>query len=368
MKRRKPGAWPGGSSPRVRGTRGPQSHRGRHRRFIPACAGNTSNASSGVSNRSVHPRVCGEHEGLGQRAGAVDGSSPRVRGTRVGPAERVERSRFIPACAGNTRVNLTNFSSNVGSSPRVRGTPIIASPPTARRRFIPACAGNTQRGRISRARRTVHPRVCGEHLRDPFIFNETNGSSPRVRGTPYPVWASTSASTVHPRVCGEHGFAAPITRESGGSSPRVRGTPGGSGARALVPRFIPACAGNTRRRIISASLPVVHPRVCGEHSIRVPNAASNGGSSPRVRGTRRGAAHPGSGRRFIPACAGNTPPPATSTTHRAVHPRVCGEHRRGDVVHRHGRGSSPRVRGTQGPSQPSASIRRFIPACAGNTG
>ena len=184
MKRRKPGAWPGGSSPRVRGTRGPQSHRGRHRRFIPACAGNTSNASSGVSNRSVHPRVCGEHEGLGQRAGAVDGSSPRVR-----------------------------------------GTPIIASPPTARRRFIPACAGNTQRGRISRARRTVHPRVCGEHLRDPFIFNETNGSSPRVRGT--------------------HRLRRGAVRRA---------------------RFIPACAGNTLSGV---------GKYIGKY-----------GSSPRVRGTR----------------------------------------------------------------------------------
>ena len=49
-----------GSSPRVRGTdRDPAGDRG-HRRFIPACAGNSTQFCESVSPDSVHPRVCGE--------------------------------------------------------------------------------------------------------------------------------------------------------------------------------------------------------------------------------------------------------------------------------------------------------------------
>ena len=50
-------------------------------RFIPACAGNTR---IGLAADAVH--------------------------------------RFIPACAGNTRIVIIRYASVIGSSPRVRGT------------------------------------------------------------------------------------------------------------------------------------------------------------------------------------------------------------------------------------------------------
>ena len=52
-------------------------------------------------------------------------------------------------------------------------------------------------------------------------------------------------------------------------------------------RFIPACAGNTERTSFSEALTTVHPRLCGEHNFWSEMDASEGGSSPPVRGTLR---------------------------------------------------------------------------------
>ena len=131
-----------GSSPRVRGTRRRPARRRRRERFIPACAGNTSRRSGARSRGSVHPRVCGEHPGLGTIKSMDYGSSPRVRGTHDPPGPGRTGSRFIPACAGNTR----------------------------------SCSGRWRR-------RAVHPRVCGEHAACLQFCRDVSGSSPRVRGT-----------------------------------------------------------------------------------------------------------------------------------------------------------------------------------------
>ena len=141
--RQKPFHFRHGSSPRVRGTRGSFRARLRKPRFIPACAGNTTPAASGDLPEPVHPRVCGEHWLTYTRTGSPDGSSPRVRGTRAGQSGAGQRSRFIPACAGNT----------------VPG-------------FLRCCAGS------------VHPRVCGKHDNPKGVNRDYYGSSPRVRGTP----------------------------------------------------------------------------------------------------------------------------------------------------------------------------------------
>ena len=235
-----------GSSPRVRGT--PPRHRGGRRRprFIPACAGNANSASARAKSRAVHPRVCGERDADPTLSGTADGSSPRVRGTR---------SR--------------------------------STPPSTTRRFIPACAGNASRCPRRGACSPVHPRVCGE--RDVVILDGVRhvGSSPRVRGTlqepgqrrPVPRFIPACAgnagngggavmrATVHPRVCGERSSPLRVTRRPGGSSPRVRGTPLRHAGEARGLRFIPACAGNARSRSRKAACSAVHPRVCGERIV-----------------------------------------------------------------------------------------------------
>ena len=213
-----------GSSPRVRGTRARTPPRLPAVRFIPACAGNTSGKLNFRDLAKVHPRVCGEHEGKYRPEANLDGSSPRVRGTRAGRA-------------GGTR----------------------------QLRFIPACAGNTEAAGVRQARPAVHPRVCGEHTGAPLRHRAAHGSSPRVRGT----LAGTLGCLV------QH-------------------------------RFIPACAGNTRRPRICRRRSQVHPRVCGEHLFRIALCVLSSGSSPRVRGTLVSTGECMSVLRFIPACAGNT--------------------------------------------------------------
>ena len=93
---------PHGSSPRVRGTRDFPVAQGRRRRFIPACAGNSASGVRWARPSAVHPRVCGELAFAAVFMAAIDGSSPRVRGTPQ-PARRPQpNERFIPACAGNS--------------------------------------------------------------------------------------------------------------------------------------------------------------------------------------------------------------------------------------------------------------------------
>ena len=50
---------------------------------------------------TVHPRVCGERFENEIEVIGEDGSSPRVRGTRMPLPPILLESRFIPACAGN---------------------------------------------------------------------------------------------------------------------------------------------------------------------------------------------------------------------------------------------------------------------------
>ena len=70
---------------------------------------------------------------------------------------------------------------------------------------------------------------------------------------------------------------------------------------------------------------------------------------------------------IIPAYAGNTSIFSTPTGMTRDHPRVCGEH--GGCGNRDSgvRGSSPRMRGTQGERMDSTLGVGIIPAYAGNT-
>ena len=91
-----------GSSPRVRGTDMENLSPMQQGRFIPACAGNRLSAVMARSILSVHPRVCGEQRGSVSRLHCTPGSSPRVRGTGFDALVKSIRRRFIPACAGNS--------------------------------------------------------------------------------------------------------------------------------------------------------------------------------------------------------------------------------------------------------------------------
>ena len=194
-----------GSSPHARGTRCAPSDRRPRRRFIPACAGNTSRCPPPPDPRSVHPRMRGEHGRRIPRARFTGGSSPHARGTLRRGIRRAWRVLFIPACAGNTwwpqvprspatvhprmrgehRGAHSAMPSATGSSPHARGTHAGAANRRGDRRFIPACAGNNLAHRASaELRRCVVTRsICppGRRLAAPSAVGTVRPYLPRMQ-------------------------------------------------------------------------------------------------------------------------------------------------------------------------------------------
>ena len=229
----------------------------------------------------------------------------------------------------------------------MRGTPCPFRRPCIRGRFIPAHAGNTGSRGGALCGTSVHPRACGEHANDNKHKRQEGGSSPRMRGTRLnrdraekldrfiPAHAgntvrrpvSAERGPVHPRACGEHVSLGTPGRIKHGSSPRMRGTRS---------RKSPRCCAWA-----------VHPRACGEHLLLYHDSFRGCGSSPRMRGTRRLRSADKQHRRFIPAHAGNTTCAPLLREPGPVHPRACGEHAHG--------------------TRRTANDVRFIPAHAGNT-
>ncbi len=396
--------------PRVCGEHGtPQRGRRGVRGFIPACAGNTAHPRRSTRLGTVHPRVCGEHYYGAKDGRPVAGSSPRVRGTRQGTYYCPIVESVHPRVCGEHFHGRRRRGLGAGSSPRVRGTLDFCGRFVVQRRFIPACAGNTCTSRHTFTPKPVHPRVCGEHAAALWPRCRERRFIPACAGNTPQCGQGMWVSPVHPRVCGEHCFVAIASNKLArfipacagntppsparpqpprGSSPRVRGTPE-SALRPPVPppvhprvcgehlmlargdsitdRFIPACAGNTVCIFANGAASPVHPRVCGEHRTRGFRSGPMCGSSPRVRGTRHRDRRDHDFDRFIPACAGNTSHGDVQARHPTVHPRVCGEHPRLYVRRPAHDGSSPRVRGTRVLRREQGFLRRFIPACAGNT-
>ena len=132
-------------------------------RFIPAPAGNTCTTAASSGSRSVHPRACGGHGVEAVVDQTTGGSAPRLRGTLVGGKASIRDGRFIPAPAGATPSSArpeaattvhpricgghlcwSGITVNVnGSSPRLQGTRHLGHQQSGRGRCIPAPAGNT---------------------------------------------------------------------------------------------------------------------------------------------------------------------------------------------------------------------------------
>ena len=73
-----------------------------------------------------------------------------------------------------------------GSSPRMRGAQSTALPLLSASGIIPAYAGSTPFRLVGGAFLRDHPRVCGEHRKMQQAINAGKGSSPRMRGAPFP--------------------------------------------------------------------------------------------------------------------------------------------------------------------------------------
>ena len=151
-----------------------------------------------------------------------------------------------------------------------------------------------------------------------------------------------------------------------GSSPRARGTVKGFTFKFRFCRFIPASAGN-RSSCWGNALPCpVHPRERGEQDKLIIDVGNLSGSSPRARGTVKGALPRRRPGRFIPASAGNRSSRWIMMVVTTVHPRERGEQGSKKSSMPSTAGSSPRARGTGSHSEFQCQFSRFIPASAGN--
>ena len=194
-----------------------------------------------------------------------------------------------------------------------------------------------------------------------------DGSIPACAGETARRPISADSAKVYPRVCGGNTLKRALAYRNRGLSPRVRGKPGSSRCPTAGKRSIPACAGETRHRGLWRGSGEVYPRVCGGNP--VPHQERNGrwGLSPRVRGKHHGLHHRQDALRSIPACAGETIGCCAESPCFGVYPRVCGGNQPQTRNGRHQLGLSPRVRGKRVRVCRVIFKRRSIPACAGET-
>ncbi len=175
------------------------------------------------------------------------------------------------------------------------------------------------------------------------------------------------AGLVQPRMRGEHGFVSPEGWRHSGSAPHARGTHITRAPGVQLKRFSPACAGNTSKAPPVAAWRPVQPRMRGEHDVQTAPGVDRYGSAPHARGTPEWADFEGVLRRFSPACAGNTGAGSVRRVWRAVQPRMRGEHNGTVDANITNAGSAPHARGTHMLAAYVLICARFSPACAGNT-
>ena len=138
---------PWGSSPRMRGTHQIRDVSADIHGIIPAYAGNTMLTRPGHTQLGDHPRVCGEHRLAGLVGHVPGGSSPRMRGTRNTIRCLSARRATVdhPRVCGEHFSVASHLRVNPGSSPRMRGTHSRRLQRRHPQGIIPAYAGNTRR-------------------------------------------------------------------------------------------------------------------------------------------------------------------------------------------------------------------------------
>ena len=110
----------------MRGTLCPLIEMSTPSRITPAYAGNTFVCTAWLDYGGDHPRVCGEHLFYAEQSARIDGSPPRMRGTRQKTHGPVRGKRITPAYAGNTVV-IDCYIQPVEDHPRVCGEHTITS-------------------------------------------------------------------------------------------------------------------------------------------------------------------------------------------------------------------------------------------------
>ncbi len=153
--------------------------------------------------------------------------------------------------------------------------------------------------------------------------------------------------SVHPHGCGERAAQSLDQPHEGGSSPRLWGTRSRPSGKPTPQRFIPTAVGNAFDIMLITNQIPVHPHGCGERSVAGYFRSFKAGSSPRLWGTLQHRQTIGNQCRFIPTAVGNAPHGGRAGQRQPVHPHGCGERLNPSFKLPTDTGSSPRLWGTQ---------------------
>ena len=229
------------------------------------------------------------------------------------------------------------------------------------------------RGEHMPAQQTGHAyRGSSPHARGALVLRSLRGVTlgiiPACAGSTRACCSTGRTSGDHPRMRGEHGLRVTGSPSREGSSPHARGALPQAAAHAQVEGIIPACAGSTNVDGESTAKAGDHPRMRGEHCVGSCCMWAIKGSSPHARGAPRPNAYDSCGRGIIPACAGSTLCSCAAGRKYGDHPRMRGEHEAADFEYQVSEGSSPHARGALVARLVAHHGVGIIPACAGSTG
>ena len=193
----------------------------------------------------------------------------------------------------------------------------------------------------------------------------TKGSIPAGAGEPTRAAATSHSGRVYPRGCGGTKVKSLMRRVQHGLSARVRGNPQENPVRPIMPRSIPAGAGEPRSCYASTYQAMVYPRGCGGTPLPFWAVTEERGLSPRVRGNRIGWLGMETRGRSIPAGAGEPENSSRWIPPLRVYPRGCGGTFGIFASPTGGKGLSPRVRGNRIKYSENGTWGGSIPAGAG---
>ena len=130
----------------------------------------------------------------------------------------------------------------------------------------------------------------------------------------------------HPRIHGEHQMRVEKLALRVGSPPHTRGTLNDYKCTNGKHGITPAYTGNTLRLDVPSSFPRDHPRIHGEHNWSACRFDVPAGSPPHTRGTLPRPISSLRAFRITPAYTGNTHKSRNRLVEFEDHPRIHGEH------------------------------------------
>ncbi len=299
--------------------------------------------------------------------GGYAGTTPACAGTTGRPTTAPGRSGDHPRMRGDHDLRGVHPSFGQGPPPHARGPRCRRHRQPDHAGTTPACAGTTEARTTRSGPPRDHPRMRGDHVAAPVLVLQSVGPPPHARGPhPWsgPGWAPAGTTPAcagtthwgpgtrpwpgdHPRMRGDHSMRMFLHRRDEGPPPHARGPPSAARHESVNPGTTPACAGTTPRVRTWEVAGRDHPRMRGDHRGSGPHRIRRAGPPPHARGPRRVRVVEVGRPGTTPACAGTTVHHNDHANIKRDHPRMRGDHTAPDWSSRTRGGPPPHARGPQ---------------------